>query len=150
ARKDEAHPWTRAVGLELSKTYVENMRGNGIEAHQFDLDRDDHRTIVTPGSADVVAFHEAFEHVERPLGALARMLDMLRPGGRLCFTAQRYGADVKLAIRPGEPIYIGPKVIDLLPQLLPCRTIDVTANGSRYFVVLERTESPVEDRHLRL
>jgi SAM-dependent methyltransferase len=150
ARKDEAHPWTRAVGLELSEAYVKNMRENGIEAHQFDLDRDDHRAIVAPGSADFVAFHEAFEHVERPLGALARMLDMLRPGGRLYFTAQRYGSDVKLAIRPGEPIYIGPRVVELFDQMLPCRTIDVVANGSRYFVVLERTEAPIEEKHLRL
>src|SRR5262249_11747215 len=93
AAKDKSHPWSRAVGLELAQSYVKNMRDNGIEAHQFDLDRDDHRAIVAPGTADMVAFHEAFEHVERPLGALARMLDMLRPGGRLYFTAQRYGPD---------------------------------------------------------
>lgn len=150
AQRDKAAGWQRAVGLELSAGYVKNMREHGIEAHQFDLDRDDHRPIVPPGSADIVSFFEAFEHVERPLGTLARLLDMLRPGGRLYFTAQRYGADVKLAIRPGEPIYIGPKVVEAMPRLLPCTLHDVALNGSRYFIVLERTAAPVTEAMLRL
>jgi SAM-dependent methyltransferase len=126
------------------------MRKNGIEAYQFDLDRDDHRAILSPASMDIVSFYEAFEHVERPLGVLARLLDLLRPGGRLFFSAQRYGEDVKLAIRPGEPIYIGPRAIELIPQLLPAHTVNVEATGSRYFIVLERADAPIEDKHLRL
>jgi len=150
AKEDREHRWSRAVGLELSEAYVRNMCENGIEAYKFDLDRDDHRALIDSGTIDFVTLYEAFEHVERPLGALARLLDMLRVGGRLYFTAQRYGSDVKLAVRPGEPIYIGPKMLDLLPKLLPCRLLNVKATGARYFILLERTDGMIEDSHFQL
>ena len=138
-QRDRRRTWDKLVGLELSQAYVENLRSNGIEAYQFDLDEDDHRSVLPPGSADLISFQEAFEHVQRPVAVLAKLLDLLRIGGRLYFSAQRYGDDVNLAILAGEPIYVGPRFIDLLPQLLPCIVIDVEKYGPRYLIAIERT-----------
>lgn len=137
ARERGKNRWQRLIGLELSEKYVEHMNKEGLEAHVFDIDADELGGIVAPGSVDFVSFCEAFEHVERPIDGLRKLLAALRPGGRLFFTAQRYGRDVKAAVRPGEPIYIGQKVIDELPRL-GCRIVDMTTSDTRYFVVLEK------------
>ena len=113
------------------------MNKEGLEAHVFDIDTDELGGIAATGSVDFVSFCEAFEHVERPIDGLRKLLAALRPGGRLFFTAQRYGSDVRAAVRPGEPIYIGQKVIGELPRL-GCRIVDMTTSDSRYFVVLEK------------
>ena len=94
--------------------------------------------IAPPGSVDFICFCEAFEHVERPLDALRKLLAALRPGGRLFFTAQRYGRDVQAAVRPGEPIYIGERMMSELPHRLNCRILDTATSGTRYYVVLEK------------
>lgn len=138
ARKHAPERWRRLIGLELSEKYVDYMREQGMEAHSFDIDNDDLNQFVTAGSVDFITFCEAFEHVERPLDALQKLLVTLRPGGRLYFTAQRYGHDVQAAVRPGEPIYIGEKVMKELPDRLRCKVIDVTTSGMRYYVVLEK------------
>ena len=138
ARERGRHEWKRLIGLELAERYVGHMRAAGFEAHAFDIDTDDLGKIVPPGSVDFISFCEAFEHVDRPLDALRKLLVALRPGGRLFFTAQRYGRDVKAAVRPGEPIYIGEKVMNELPKRLGCRIADVTTSDMRYYVVLEK------------
>lgn len=138
ARRRGLHHWRRLIGLELAEKYVENMRSEGFEAHVFDIDDDDLPGVVPSDSVDFIAFCEAFEHVERPLDALRKLLAALRPAGRLFFTAQRYGKDVQAAVRPGEPIYIGEKLLDELPQRLGCRIVDVTTSTMRYYVVLEK------------
>ena len=138
ARKHGGHEWKRLIGLELAERYVGHMRAAGFEAHAFDIDTDDLGKIVPPGSVDFISFCEAFEHVDRPLDALRKLLTALRPGGRLFFTAQRYGRDVQAAVRPGEPIYIGEKVMNELPRRLNCRIVDITTSGTRYYVVLEK------------
>jgi SAM-dependent methyltransferase len=150
AQRGRDRPWKRLIGLELSEAYVANLREHGIEAHVFDLDRDADRAVVAPGSADLISFQEAFEHVERPLAAVAKLLDMLRPGGRLYFSAQRYGDDVNLAILAGEPIYIGPRVVELIPKLLPCTLVDGEKYGARYLIAVERTSDPVTEAHLAI
>lgn len=138
ARKRAPDRWKRLIGLELSEKYVAHMRTQNLEAYQFDIDNDDLSQFVKPGSVDFITFCEAFEHVERPLDALAKLLVTLRPGGRLYFTAQRYGTDVQAAVRPGEPIYIGEKVMKELPERLGCRVVDVTTSSMRYYVILEK------------
>ncbi|MDP1964215.1 MAG: methyltransferase domain-containing protein [Reyranella sp.] len=138
ARKRSPGRWKRLIGLELSEKYVAHMRTQDLESYAFDIDNDDLGQFVKPGSVDFVTFCEAFEHVERPLDALAKLLVTLRPGGRLYFTAQRYGTDVQAAVRPGEPIYIGEKVLNELPQRLGCQVVNVTTSGMRYYVILEK------------
>lgn len=138
ARRRKTHRWQRLVGLELAEKYVAHMQSEGLEAHVFDIDNDDLLAIVAPDSVDFISFCEAFEHVERPLDALRKLLAVLRPGGRLFFTAQRYGEDVQAAVRPGEPIYIGPKVVNDLARQLRCRIVSTTTSPMRYYIVLEK------------
>lgn len=138
ARRRKTHAWQRLVGLELAEKYVAHMKSEGLEAHVFDMDNDDLLGIFEANSVDFISFSEAFEHVERPLDALRKLLVVLRPGGRLFFTAQRYGEDVQAAVRPGEPIYIGPKVASDLPQYLGCRIVSTTTSSMRYYIVLEK------------
>ncbi|MGH6737982.1 MAG: class I SAM-dependent methyltransferase, partial [Bradyrhizobium sp.] len=138
ARQRSTHAWRRMVGLELAESYVRYMRARGFEAYAFDLDNDDLSPLVEPGSVDFITFSEAFEHVERPLDALRKLVAALRPGGRLYFTAQRYGADVQAAVRPGEPIYIGEKVVAQIPQALGCRIVNMSTSSMRYYIVLEK------------
>jgi SAM-dependent methyltransferase len=79
ARKKGPQRWKRLIGLELAEKYVEHMRKLELEAHAFDIDSDDLQSIAPTGSIDFITFAEAFEHVERPLDALAKLLDVLRP-----------------------------------------------------------------------
>lgn len=138
ARQRGTHHWRRMVGLELAENYVEHMRSQGLEAYACDIDNDDLSAVVPPGSVDFISFCEAFEHVERPLDALRKLIAALRPGGRLYFTAQRYGRDVTAVVRPGEPIYVGEKLAEELPQRLGCRIVNVTTSLMRYYFVLEK------------
>jgi len=138
ARQRGTHHWRRMIGLELAEKYVEHMKGEGFEAHVFDIDNDDILQIVPPASVDFISFCEAFEHVDRPLDALRKLISALRPNGRLFFTAQRYGNDVQAAVRPGEPIYIGEKLLGELPQRLECRIVNVSTSTMRYYIVLEK------------
>jgi 2-polyprenyl-3-methyl-5-hydroxy-6-metoxy-1,4-benzoquinol methylase len=138
ARKRRTHHWKRLIGLELAEKYVAHMRIEGLEAYAFDIDNDDLRAIVPQGSVDFIVFSEAFEHVDRPLDALRKLLDALRPGGRLYCSAQRYGRDVQAAVRPGEPIYIGETVLEEMPKWLGCRIVSKMTSGTRYYLVLEK------------
>ena len=138
ARRRGTHNWRRMIGLELAEKYVDRMRAEGFEAHAFDIDNDDLSVLVAPNSIDFITFSEAFEHVERPLDALRKLAGALRPGGRLYFSAQRYGRDVQAAVRPAEPIYIGEKVVKEMPDRLGCRIVDIRTSSMRYFIVLEK------------
>jgi SAM-dependent methyltransferase len=138
ARRHAAHPWRRLIGLELGESYVADMRRRGLDAHVFDLDADDLAALIGPNQADFICFCEGFEHVAKPLDVVRKLVSVLRPGGRLYFTAQRYGAGVQAAVRPGEPIYIGEKLIRELPQRVGCRIVNATTSNMRYYVVLEK------------
>ncbi len=118
-------PDIRAVGLELSKPSVAFMNGElGIEAHLTDLDRDDLDSVVAPGSVDFIVLQEAFEHVRAPLVVMRKLVRMLRPGGRMHFTAQHYG-DNELQIRVGEPIYINDAGLDFVIKALGVELISL-------------------------
>jgi SAM-dependent methyltransferase len=138
ARQRAAHPWRRMIGLDLSKSYVADMRRRGLEAYVFDLDTHDLAALIAPDRADFVNFCEGFEHVAQPLDVLRKLVSVLRPGGRLYFTAQRYGSGVRAAVRPGEPIYIGDKLVHELPDRLGCRVVNLTMSAMRYHTVLEK------------
>jgi len=138
ARRREPQRWRRLVGLELSEKYVEHMRARALEAYAFDIDNDDLVKLLNRDSVDFIVFSEAFEHVERPLHALGKLLTVLKPGGRLYFTAPRYGRDVQATVRSGEPIYIGEKVLKELPERLGCKVLDASRDAMRYYVVLEK------------
>lgn len=147
ARDDKSMKWSRLAALELSSAYVKHLNDNGIEAYEFDIDNDSISNNFEANSIDFIAFFEAFEHVAWPVRALEKLISVLRPGGRIFFSAQRYGSDVNLAIRPGEPIYIGEKFIDEMDDMLGCDTIDVVRNGSRFFIVLEKRATASAKAH---
>ena len=46
--------------------------------------------------------------------------------------------DVQAGVRPSEPIYVGQKLITLLPDALGCRIVDVQTSAMRYYVTLEK------------
>lgn len=105
----EARPDLHLIGLELSKPSVEFMNSElGIEAYTTDLDHEDLDPYVAPESVDFIILQEAFEHVRQPLTVMKKLVRMLKPGGRMHFTAQFYGSN-PLQIRVGEPIYINEK-----------------------------------------
>jgi len=102
----ELDPGLELMGLELSQPSVDFINHElGIKACAVDLDQDDLDQVVPPGTIDFVILSEAFEHVRRPLTVMRKMVRLLRPGGRVHFTAQYYG-DNSLQIRVDEPIYI--------------------------------------------
>jgi len=138
AQRRSPGTWQRLIGLDLSKGCVEHMRGHGIDGHVFDLERDDLNSVVERDSVDFVTFCEAFEHMERPLDVLKKLLTVVRPGGRLFFTAQRYGRDANGPVRPDEHVYIGETVLAQLPGQLSCRVLDLAMSNLRYYVTLEK------------
>lgn len=137
-RSRSAQRWSRLIGLDLSERYVQHVAGQGIEAHVFDLDDDDLLRLVPARNVDFISFFDGFKLVERPLDALAKLLGVLRPGGRLFFTARRYGADVQSTVEPDEPFYIGDKMVSELPVRLGCRIVDNVLSDTRYYLVLEK------------
>ena len=93
--------WQKLIGLELSENYVRHMRDIKLDAHVLDLDTEPLDDIVAFGSVDAVFFCDAFQHVERPMLVLRKLLTILRPGGRLFFMTP-YGRDVQAAVRDQE------------------------------------------------
>ncbi len=77
----------------------------------------------------------------RPLVVLRKLFALLRDGGRLFVTMQRYGDDCTYSVRPGEPIYVGPYTLQRIPKLVhpdACHCLHATTEGVRYFMVLEK------------
>jgi SAM-dependent methyltransferase len=112
----ERRPELDLIGLELSQPAVDFLNDElGITAYAVDLDQDDLTASVAPGSIDFIILQEAFEHVRAPLTVLRKLAELLRPGGRIHFTAQFWG-DNPLQIRPGEPIYINQRGFDLVVE----------------------------------
>ena len=84
-----------------------------------------------------ITFCEAFEQVEHPLRVLRNLVGVLKPGGRLFFTAQRYGRDARGPVRPSEQVYLGAKGIEQLAGWLGAGC-HVSDSNMRYYVTLER------------
>ncbi|MBY0320959.1 MAG: methyltransferase domain-containing protein [Reyranella sp.] len=138
AQRRADRKWERLVGLDLSEAYVKDMQKHDIDGRGIDLDRDDLGAVAKPGSVDFITFCEAFDQMERPLEVLKKLLKVLRPAGRLFFTAQRYGKDASGPVRPSEHLYVGQKLIEQLPARLGCRVKQVTTSNMRYYVMLEK------------
>ena len=124
----ERRPDLDLMGLELSRPSVEFIRSFGIKADAVDLDLDDLSAVVPSGSVDFILFYEAFEHVRQPLTVLRKLVDMLRPGGRLHFTAQYYGPESSLQVRVGEPIYLDRHGLDWVLSQLDVKLVDLIVN----------------------
>ncbi len=122
------HPELKLMGLELSQPSVDFMRSRGFDAATADLDLDDLDPVVAPGSVDFIVFYEAFEHVRSPVVVLKKLVRMLRPGGRLHFSAQYYGPKSSLQVRVGEPIYIDRHGLDWVVSQLDASLVDLVAN----------------------
>lgn len=133
----EKRPDLRLFGLELSEPSVEWMKGLGIEAAAADLDHDDLDVHIAPNTVDFIVFNEAFEHVRSPLQVLRKMFRMLRPGGRIHFTAQYFGPENALQIRVGEPIYIDRHGLDWVIAQLDAELIELKAD-IKYRVTLAK------------
>jgi len=133
----EKRPELRLFGLELSAPSVEWIKQLGIGAAVADLDLDDLDVHVAPGTVDFIVFNEAFEHVRSPLHVLKKMFRMLRPGGRIHFTAQYFGPENGLQIRVGEPIYIDRHGLDWVIAQLDGNLIELKAD-IKYRVTLEK------------
>ena len=119
-------PLLELAGLELSRPAVDFMnRELGIRAHAVDLDMDDLSAHIPDGWADFIIFQEAFEHVRAPVLVTQKLMRMLRKGGRLHFTAQRYGADNELQIRVEEPIFINETTLDYVVRATGAKLAEV-------------------------
>ena len=77
---EAAHRGYEVVGVELSRDAARHARATfGLDVREEALeDFDD------PGGFDVVVLADVIEHVEDPVGAIARCAKLLRPGGVLC------------------------------------------------------------------
>jgi SAM-dependent methyltransferase len=84
------------VGVELSREAAQHAHDAlGLEVHEVALeDFDD------AGGFDVVVLADVIEHVDDPVGAIARCADLLRPGGVVCVvTPDPSSATARLAGR---------------------------------------------------
>ncbi|MGH6980224.1 MAG: class I SAM-dependent methyltransferase [Stellaceae bacterium] len=135
----EKHPALKLMGLELSRPSVAHIRSLGIDAAEVDLDFDDLDQAVAPASADFIVFYEAFEHVRSPLKVLRKLVRMLRPGGRLHFSAQYYGPESQLQIRVGEPIYLDRHGLDWMLSQLEVALVDLVADV-KFRVTVEKRQ----------
>jgi len=135
----ESDPDLQLFGLELSEPSINWMKSIGLSGAVVDLDQDDLDSHVKPGSVDFIVFNEAFEHVRAPLLVLKKLFRMLRPGGRIHFTAQYYGPQNSLQVRVGEPIYIDRHGLDWVIEQLGAALIDLKAD-IKYRVTLEKAD----------
>lgn len=66
-------------GVEYSKEIADAARARGITIYQGDLSMVD----LSPGTIDLVLMQHVLEHVLDPFDTLARVAELLKPGGRL-------------------------------------------------------------------
>ena len=134
----EGRPELKLVGLEISRPSVAWMREElGLDGHLADLDRDDLDPIVPPGSVDYVIMNESYEHVRTPTVTIAKLVRMLRPGGRIRFSAQSYGPEYELQIRVSEPIYISERTLEYTAAATGTKLID-PAKSAKMHITLEK------------
>jgi SAM-dependent methyltransferase len=76
----------RASGIEPSPEACAVARSQGVDAHAGTLE-----SVELPGDAfDAVVMRHSLEHVPDPLGALAKVFGLLRPGGQLAVSVPNF------------------------------------------------------------
>lgn len=128
--------WKRIVCLEYSESYVKHMSSIGMEAYKVDLHADSMSDYVKDESVDFIVFSEAFEHMGNSLLVMKNLINTLRPGGRIFFSAQALGGS--LPVRPAETLYINDAGINVLCAKTGTKLVSKTDRHDRFFVVLER------------
>jgi SAM-dependent methyltransferase len=76
----------RAKGVEPSPEACAVARGQGVEAHNGTLDT----ASFADGSFDGIVMRHSLEHVPDPLGDLARIHSLLRPGGQVAISSPNF------------------------------------------------------------
>jgi ubiquinone/menaquinone biosynthesis C-methylase UbiE len=99
-----AAPRARLVGLDLSQPMLPRARRRasvaGVALHL--VQGDVQALPFSDGAFDAAAGHSVLYLLGDPLGALAEIRRVVRPGGRVAFLEPRAGApDVRAALRAG-------------------------------------------------
>jgi 2-polyprenyl-3-methyl-5-hydroxy-6-metoxy-1,4-benzoquinol methylase len=99
------HPRVRVVGIEVSPTNIRlARRTNRFANAEFCLGLvEESPSLLTPGSFDLVYAFAVLEHVRDVEEAVAAMLRMLRPGGRLCFVVPMNEFEARGPLPDREP-----------------------------------------------
>ena len=83
------------VGIDLSPAVVEEAAGyareRGLDNISFQVG-DFRHAGLSPGTFDVVHAHQVLQHLADPVGALAAMAGLVRPGGMVAVRDSDYGA----------------------------------------------------------
>jgi len=83
----EAQPYYDCVGIEPSPAAVEAARESGLTVLEGTFESVD----VEPASFDVVTLDAVIEHVASPTEVLAKVNELLRPGGVVVLTTPKFG-----------------------------------------------------------
>ena len=76
----------KAVGIEPSRWAAEQAQANGLDVFNGTLEE-----YRSNGHFDVVVSWDVWEHLTDPVGAVARVAELLAPGGLFCFTTVNMG-----------------------------------------------------------
>ena len=76
----------KAVGIEPSRWAAEQAQANGLDVFNGTLEE-----YRSNGLFDVVVSWDVWEHLTDPVGAVARVAELLAPGGLFCFTTVNMG-----------------------------------------------------------
>ena len=128
----------RLIGIDFCEPYVDHMLDLGFEGHHIDLAEDINLAdAVDCQDADFVVFSEAFEHMRYAGDTMARLMQLLRPGGRIFFSAQALGEG--LPVRPAETIYINEHGLMVMACQIGMRILKTEMRSGRFFVAGEKT-----------
>ncbi len=99
------HPRARVVGIEVSPTNLRlARRTNRFPNAEFRLGLlEESPGLLAPGSFDLAYAFAVLEHVRDVEEAVAAMLRMLRPGGRLCFVVPMNEFEARGPLPDREP-----------------------------------------------
>ena len=130
-------PWERFCGIEYNGAYVKEMHRLGFEAYSCDLNLGLPLEIVGE-KFDAVIFSEAFEHMFDAGKTLGFLVDALRPGGMIFWSAQAIGSG--LPIRPEETIYLSERGLEKLCEKLNLGVRYAEIHAGRYLVAATKLE----------
>lgn len=123
----------RTVGLDCCQVYTDWMRQHGHDAYEIDLTKEKVSWKVT--NADFIIFSEAFEHMRDALFVMRGIVEALRPGGRVFFSAQALGTE--LPIRPSESIYVTSHTVTVLLSRLGLSVLEARCEAGRWLITAE-------------